>query len=89
MRFEFATATRIIFGPGTLRELGPLAREFGRRALVVTGRDPSRAKQLIAILNEQGVSSLTLSVPGEPEIELVHRPSCSTTLEKWPPVADN
>jgi alcohol dehydrogenase class IV len=40
MRFEFATAARIIFGAGTLREIGPIAREFGRHALVVTGRDP-------------------------------------------------
>ena len=38
MRFEFATANRIIFGPGTAREAGRLARELGRRALVVTGR---------------------------------------------------
>ena len=29
MRFEFATASRIIFGSGTLREAGPLARELG------------------------------------------------------------
>jgi alcohol dehydrogenase class IV len=38
MRFEFATSTRIIFGPGTLREVGPIAAEMGHRALVVTGR---------------------------------------------------
>ncbi len=71
MRFEFATATRIIFGAGTLREVGPLAREFGNRALVVTGRDPSRAKQLTAFLGDHGITSVTLAVPGEPEIETV------------------
>jgi alcohol dehydrogenase class IV len=73
MRFEFATATRIIFGPGTLREVGILAKEFGRCALVVTGRDPSRAKQLTALLNEYGVSLLLFAVPGEPELETVQR----------------
>jgi alcohol dehydrogenase YqhD (iron-dependent ADH family) len=36
MRFEFTTATRIIFGAGTLRQLGPLAAAMGRRALLVT-----------------------------------------------------
>jgi alcohol dehydrogenase YqhD (iron-dependent ADH family) len=36
MRFEFATATRIFFGAGTLREVGPVAAGMGRRALVVT-----------------------------------------------------
>ena len=71
MRFEFATATRIIFGPGTLRELGVLAKEFGRCAFVVTGRDPSRAKQVATILNEHGVSSVLFAVPGEPEIKTV------------------
>jgi alcohol dehydrogenase class IV len=42
MRFEFATAARIIFGAGTLREVGPLAAEMGSRALVVTGRTALR-----------------------------------------------
>ena len=32
-RFEFATATRIIFGAGTLHEAGTLAKEMGSRAL--------------------------------------------------------
>jgi alcohol dehydrogenase class IV len=71
MRFEFATATRIIFGAGTLREVGPLAREFGSRALVVTGADPSRAEPLLALLREQGQGSATFSVCGEPEIKTV------------------
>ena len=30
MRFEFATANRIIFGPGTRQEVGPLAAEMGQ-----------------------------------------------------------
>jgi alcohol dehydrogenase class IV len=38
MRFEFATAGRIIFGAGTLSEVGPIAAGAGKRALVVTGR---------------------------------------------------
>ena len=38
MRFEFATAGRIVFGVGTVREAGGLAAELGSRALLVTGR---------------------------------------------------
>ena len=34
--FEFASPTRIVFGPGRLAELGRLAAELGRRALVVS-----------------------------------------------------
>ena len=36
--FEFATATRILFGAGQARELGTVARSCGHRALVVIGQ---------------------------------------------------
>ena len=71
MRFEFATATRIIFGPGTLREVGPVARELARDALVVMGSDPRRAESLLALLREHGLGSITWSVRGEPDINTV------------------
>jgi alcohol dehydrogenase class IV len=70
-RFEFATAGQIIFGTGALREAGPSARECGRRALVVTGRNATRAEPLLAILRGQGVDAVTFSVPGEPAIQTV------------------
>ena len=47
MRFEFATAARILFGPGTLREVAPAAAGLGQRVLVVTGRTSERAKPLL------------------------------------------
>jgi len=72
MRFEFATATCIIFGAGTLREVGPIATEMGSRALVVTGRRPPRAKPLLDILAAQGIEAVTFSVPGEPTTEVAH-----------------
>jgi alcohol dehydrogenase class IV len=73
MRFEFATATRIIFGPGTLKEAASVAKEFGRRALVVLGRNPSRAERLLSLLRETGVTFTTFSVSGEPEIGTVEK----------------
>jgi alcohol dehydrogenase class IV len=71
MRFEFATAQRVIFGPGSLAEVGPLARETGRRALVVTGRAIGRAERLLALLREAGVATEVFAVAGEPEVETV------------------
>ena len=59
VRFEFATATRIIFGAGTLREVGPLVREFGRHAMVVTGRDSRRADGLLGLLKKEGIGFVT------------------------------
>jgi alcohol dehydrogenase class IV len=40
VRFEFATAGRIVFGRGVASQLPALVREFGTRALLVTGRSP-------------------------------------------------
>ncbi len=37
MKFEFATAGRIIFGPGSIKQIGALAAGMGRRALVAVG----------------------------------------------------
>ncbi len=42
MRFEFASAGRIVFGPGTIAELPAIAGAWGKRALVVTGKDKIR-----------------------------------------------
>ena len=67
MRFEFATATRIVFGEGTAATLPELlVRGFGARPLVVTGASPARAASLIAALPAQ-----TFAVPGEPTVDLV------------------
>jgi alcohol dehydrogenase class IV len=79
MRFEFATATRIVFGAGALREIGVVARGFGSRALVVTGRDASRAEKLLANLQSNGIGTVTFAVPGEPEFATVEQ---GTTLAK-------
>jgi alcohol dehydrogenase class IV len=66
MRFEFATATRIVFGEGTAATLPELARTFGVHPLVVTGASRERAASLVAELSAE-----TFAVPGEPTVELV------------------
>src|SRR5438552_2947270 len=73
MRFEFATATRIVFGAGALSEVGPIAKGFGHRALIVTGRSAGRASALNRLLGEQGIARWTLAIAGEPKIEDVER----------------
>jgi alcohol dehydrogenase class IV len=71
MRFEFATATRILFGAGSLSQVGPLAAELGRRALVVTGRRSSRAQPLLDVLNGHKLGHVVFPVPNEPTTDLV------------------
>ncbi len=71
MHFEFATATRIMFGAGTLREIGSIAKEFGRCALVITGKSASRSEPLLSRLRESQITFATFAVPSEPTLDLV------------------
>jgi alcohol dehydrogenase class IV len=68
MRFEFATSNRIIFGAGILPEAASGAASFGRRALVVTGRNQDRASKLLELLASQGVHPTLCAIPSEPTI---------------------
>ena len=70
-RFEFATATRILFGPGVLRDVGVAAREFGRHAFVITGREARRTEQLLDLLAAEGVAASTFAVAGEPTTDAI------------------
>lgn len=69
--YEFATAGRILFGAGRLRELGGITRGLGCRILLVTGSSPERAGPVCGGLEEAGCSVTIFPVPGEPTIELV------------------
>jgi alcohol dehydrogenase class IV len=71
MRFEFATATRVIFGAGTRRELPSVARALGCRALVVGGRSSARSDPLVRGLIDTGVHCVRWSIAGEPTVDLV------------------
>lgn len=76
MRFEFATATRIVFGPGTLKEAGPaaasmLADKASRRALVVSGRSEDRTSPLLDLLREQDIGFTLFRVESEPTIQMI------------------
>ena len=70
MRFEFATATRIIFGQGSINEVAPLAAKLGQRALLVTGKNPERGQGLFSQLREQRIDVHLFQVPGEPTTSL-------------------
>ena len=69
-RFEFATTSRIIFGPGTLKEVPELATQLGCRPLVLTGKNRKRAEPLLDLLKTAGMQPLTFAVPEEPTIEM-------------------
>jgi alcohol dehydrogenase class IV len=71
MNFEFATANRIIFGPGSLGKIGALAAEMGSHAMVVTGLRLEKAHPLFELLRTSGIEISTFQVDGEPTIALI------------------
>jgi len=80
--FEFATATRIIFGAGAVKDAGTIAKALGNHVLVVTGRDTKRAGLLLKILREAGVTATTFSVLSEPELSTVEQGTALAKREK-------
>ncbi len=65
--FEFATAGRIVAGPGRAQELPGILASLGSRVLVVTGADPARYRGLLAGL---GPAAAVFPVDAEPTVEL-------------------
>src|SRR5689334_19862147 len=71
MRFEFATAQRVIFGEGEVKEVPAAARAFGNRAILVRGSSPDRAAALQTALEAAGVHCVEFVVAGEPTVDLI------------------
>jgi alcohol dehydrogenase class IV len=71
MEFEFATVTRIIFGPGSVEKAPSIAGQIGDRALLVIGSDAERTKSLRQRLLKRGIRVTSFQVMGEPTLDLV------------------
>jgi alcohol dehydrogenase class IV len=67
MTFEFATAGRIMAGPGRAAELPGVLAGLGSRVLVCTGADPARHAGLLAGLE---LPAAVFAVAAEPTVEL-------------------
>ncbi len=71
MKFEFATSNRIIFGNGTLSEIGQIAADFGKQALVVAGGGSVSTEKVIQYLRGAGVNAEIFRVDSEPDIPTI------------------
>jgi len=81
-RFDFATATRIVFGAGTLSEAVKAAAGFGRRVFLVTGSRLERAGGLVGQLKQAGLEVVTAQVIGEPATDSVRRLTAHARAER-------
>jgi len=68
--FEFATAGRIMAGPGRAAELPGVLAGLGSRVLVCTGANPQRHAGLLAGLAGLGVPAVVFPVAAEPTVDL-------------------
>jgi len=87
MRFEFATASRIIFGGGAAKGIGKLAAEMGNSAFVVADESIGLHEPILKHLKENGVSSVVFDVASEPSttsvnqaVEQARRPKCDVVI---------
>src|SRR5512133_2567405 len=71
MRFELATATRIVFGAGAVRDLAAIVSSFGRRVLLVHGCGPMLAASTLAALRAGEAQVEPWPARGEPSLEAV------------------
>jgi len=70
--FEFATATRILFGTGRMADAPAAIASLGvRRVLFVTGRSPERSASLREALGADGIGVELFAVASEPTVDLV------------------
>jgi alcohol dehydrogenase class IV len=71
LTFDFATATRIVFGAGKLAEVPDAVRALGgTRVLLVTGRTPGRSAKLCEGFDRLNITSVPFTVDGEPTVEM-------------------
>ena len=71
MQFEFATASKIIFGPGRLNTIGDLVGSFGKRVLVISGAPIEITNRLLILLESQQGTRQVVIVNHEPTLDSV------------------
>lgn len=82
MQFEFATARRILFGAGRVKDVPMLAAGMGENAFVISGNDTERNDALLVDLKLQGIGTTRFTVAGEPTTDLVQEATTQARDQK-------
>ena len=81
--FDLALPSRVLFGAGRAAAAPAEIAALGvTRALLVTGRDPSRAAPLLEGLSRLGVTAVPFRVPGEPTVALAREGTSLARAER-------
>lgn len=77
MSFNFTCAPRTIFGEKALKTAAPYIADFGKKALIVTGKIITKtglAAKVQDVLSVRGISSVIFNdLPGEPDDKMIDR----------------
>lgn len=71
MEFEFHSPTRIIFGKGSISNIGKLSAECGKKAFIITGKSTQRVAIIFDQLKNQNIPFSYFIVEGEPTVGLI------------------
>lgn len=71
MQFEFTSPARILFGPGSVRQLNGIIVSMGNRVLCTTNIPDARAKPFYEQLSKLGLVVVPYAISGEPTVALV------------------
>ena len=89
--FELNLPPRVVFGPGEIKQLGPLVAGHGKRLLLVTGgkhfADSGLAEKVLADLGTAGVETVVLPATAEPDVDAVDAAARKGRLERIDVVA--
>jgi alcohol dehydrogenase class IV len=69
MQFEFATATKIIFGSGRINSISKIAEGFGNDVLIICGAPQEILEKLQNLLNDNKINFSYLRINSEPTLE--------------------
>ncbi|MGL5429534.1 MAG: iron-containing alcohol dehydrogenase, partial [Vibrio sp.] len=69
--FQFMTATRIIFGEGSLDNALSIISQYGYSVLLISGKKPQRYAPIVVYLQQQKLRYQHVQVTGEPNITMV------------------
>jgi len=81
LHVEWVTPDRILFGPGSVRQVPEIAARLARKVMVVCGSHPQRHEWLLNALAACGISTTTYSVVGEPSVSVAEDALGSPTTE--------
>jgi alcohol dehydrogenase class IV len=71
MDFNFSTASSIVFGEGAISSLTELVKGFGKKALIVKGKEKPNPEILYSVCKKAKLEWVIFSVTQEPDIETI------------------